>query len=154
MVMVFDAPLERVWASWRDPRRLADAFEFLESVENGDDTVTLHYRGVFGKRRDLELYITEEVDERCLAWRGESTSLNVTGSLMFAPKGAQTYVTFVLGWRPPLGRVGDIIGGWIGYPRKPLRQGLARFEELARQPLETSDSARLGARARESASPA
>ncbi len=132
-VMLFDAPLERVYASWRDPERLAAAFEFVDSVEVGEGTITLRYDGLFGKRRDLCLKITEEVEERCLAWQADAFGVN--GSIDVNPRGAQTYVTFVLGWRPPFGRIGDTVGGWIGFPRKALVDGLARFAEIAKKPL-------------------
>jgi uncharacterized membrane protein len=133
--MIFDSPLERVFMSWRDPERLARSFDFLESVEDNGSSFTLHYRGFLGKKRDLQLSITEDVHERCLAWRGEMSNLGVCGSVAFDARGAQTYVTFVLAWRPPLGRVGDIIGAWVGFPMKPLREGLRRLETISQEPL-------------------
>lgn len=134
-VMLFDAPLERVFASWQDPDQLAEAFGFIESASVEADRYELEYRGLMGKKRTLELAVTERVEERCIAWRGGPSSLNVSGSVAFDAKGSKTYVTFVLGWRPPLGRVGDILGLWFGYPQKPLAEGLERFAEISRREL-------------------
>ena len=135
LVMLFDSPLERVYASWRDAERLSRAFDFIESIEFAHNVVTLTYRGFAGKGRTLRLVVTEEVKERCLAWREEESNRGVSGSLAFDARGSQTYVTFVLAWRPPFGRIGDFVGDWVGFPMNPLREGLARFEQIAKEPL-------------------
>jgi uncharacterized membrane protein len=71
----------------------------------------------------MEIQLTEDVEGRILAWKTNSGPL-AQGSVLFDVTGAETFVTFVVSYDPPGGRVGDILNNMFRFPGRAIEDGL------------------------------
>lgn len=137
-VLGVDAPLDRCFSIWAQPANLVRFFDFVELVEAVDDhTWSLCYAGKLRRRHSFHIRQTEQVDERVLAYRAIDGDYGVQCSISFDASGKMTYVTFVLSYDPPRGRLGDILSALSNYPEHRIRDGLLRFVALAESSQES-----------------
>ena len=87
------------------------------------------YKGALGIKRRVKMVITETVQEHIISWKVIESEIAIAGSVAFEEAGAETFVTFVLSYKAPLVRLGDLISTIFKYPHSQLRRGLDRFTQ-------------------------
>ncbi len=76
----------------------------------------------------MEVQLTEDVVGRILAWK-TSKGPSAQGSVVFDAVGSETFVTFVLSYDPPGGRVGDLVNTMFKFPQRALEEGLQSWAQ-------------------------
>ena len=108
-------------------------FPFVEVLEKtGDNRWEVAYRNIFARTK-TEVRLTEDVPRRVLAWK-TTIAPAAQGSVVFDATGAETFVTFVLSYDPPGGRLGDIMNTMFKFPVRRLEHGLSAWVKAMENP--------------------
>lgn len=135
-VIEVKAPVDRAFRVWSDFENLPRFFQRVESVEVGDESTVLNYRGMLGRSRSINIIITDSVSNHMLSWKVTETTVPLSGSLIFEEAGKSTFITFVFSFDPPLVRVGDAVTAILKYPHEDLETGLTNIAEFLENPSE------------------
>ncbi len=135
-VIEVKAPVDRAFRVWSDLENLSRFFERVDSVQVGDDSTVVSYRGLLGRARTLSIIITDSVTNHVLSWKVIESSVSLSGSLIFEEAGKSTFITFVFSFDPPLVRVGDAVTSILKYPHEDLETGLTNIAEFLENPGE------------------
>lgn len=128
-------PRAELFAFWRDFRNLPRFMEHLESVTMTPDGRS-HWvaRTPDGKTNEWNAAITEEVQDRLIAWRSLPGSIiESSGQVQFsdAPGGRGTMIRASIRYSAPGGKAGAGVARLFGeLASRQLREGLRRFKQL------------------------
>lgn len=132
-VLVDRAP-EELFRFWRNFTNLPRFMDNLEAVTILDENRS-HWvaKGPAGTRVEWDAAIHNEIEPELIAWRSlPGADVDQAGSVHFTPApGGGTEVRVVLLYRPPAGKVGDIVGKVFGEnPARDIGDDLRRFKQV------------------------
>lgn len=139
--MRIDAPVERVFAFWRDSENLARWMSHVREVRNlGGDRFHWTVDGPAGIPVEWTSELTAVRDDRELAWRSvEGSTVENRGRVRFEPDGDGTRVHIELSYAPPGGVVGQAVATAFGVdPASDMDDDLPKLRRL----IETAGGAR------------
>jgi uncharacterized membrane protein len=132
-VVVHRSP-EELFHFWRNFTNLPRFMDNLESVivldENRSHWVA---KGPAGTRVEWDAVIHNEIEGELIAWRSlPGADVDQAGSVHFTPTADdRTEVRVVLRYRPPAGKVGDVIAKLVGEdPARQIGDDLRRFKQV------------------------
>ena len=124
----------QLFAFWRDFTNLPAFMDDLEKVEKADKGWRWTIKAPGGGTVDVITEIVEERDGKLIAWRSvEGSDIETTGRVTFAdaPGDRGTEVALVVGYKPPAGRVGQVVAKLLQRePEIQARRNLRRFRML------------------------
>jgi uncharacterized membrane protein len=133
--LLINRPRPELFAAWQDFERFPEFMDNVESVEKIDDGRS---RWVIaapaGRTVDLITRISEVRPGERIQWQSEPDSqIATSGAVMFedAPADRGTYVSLVMSYEPPGGKLGKIAAKL--FQREPAiqaRRDLRRFKQL------------------------
>ena len=132
-----DAPIQRVFAFWRDyenfPLFLGNVRE-VEDLGNGRSHWTVE--GPAGVPVEWEAELTELEPNRVLAWRSEPGAVVPNrGEVRFTPSNGGTRVELRICYSPPAGELGEAVAELLGDdPRTQMNHDLNRVKTLLEAP--------------------
>lgn len=140
--VTINAPVENVYAFWRNFENLP---RFMHNLERVDvyDTTRSHWwaKGPAGTTVDWEAEIINEVPHELIGWRSiEGSRIDNAGSVHFTrlPDGRGTELKVVLRYDPPAGVLGAAVSKILGEdPAANVQEDLRRLKML----LETGEIA-------------
>lgn len=152
--VLINRPREELFAAWR-VERFPDFMENVVAVEAlGGGTACWTIKAPLGREVHLVNSITESVEGQSISWQSEPESeIANSGEVRFAdaPAGRGTYVTLILAYDPPAGKVGRLGAKLLQRePEVQARRDLHRFKQLMETGEVTSNASPSG-RASESA---
>jgi uncharacterized membrane protein len=133
--LIVDAPVEQVFAYWRNLENLPQFMRHLDAVEKITDTIS-HWRarGPAGIIVEWDAEVYNEVANKLIAWRSlEGSDVVSAGSVNFdrAADGRATRVTVHLQYSPPMGKVGAAVARLFGADAETeIRDDLQRFKTM------------------------
>jgi uncharacterized membrane protein len=138
--IVVEAPIEEVYAFWRDLGNLPSFMKHLVSVEEqGDKRSRWRARGPDGIVVEWDAEIVDEVENERLAWRSVGDAdVYHAGAVRFeeAPAGRGTIVTVEMRYAPPGGKIGAaLLRIMHREPGQQVAEELHNFKQL----LETGE---------------
>ncbi|HYC88812.1 MAG TPA: SRPBCC family protein [Thermoanaerobaculia bacterium] len=140
--VTINAPVENVYAFWRNFENLPRFMHNLEKVEVYD-TKRSHWwaKGPAGTTVDWEAEIINEIPHELIGWRSiEGSKVDNAGSVHFTrlPDGRGTELKVVLRYDPPAGVLGAAVSKILGEdPAANVQEDLRRLKML----LETGEIA-------------
>lgn len=147
-----NAPVNEVYAFWRQFSRLPEFMEHVEKVEEADAThSTWTAAGPLGTSVQWHAELIEDQPNRLLAWRSlPGSDVDTAGSVRFstAPSGQGTEVWVSLKFDSPGGRLGRLVATLFGEnPDRTVRADLMRFKAIVETgELPTTEGQPHGAR--------
>lgn len=146
--VLINRPREELFAAWK-VERFSDFMENVVAVEAlGGGTARWTIKAPLGREVHLVNSITESVEGQSISWQSEPESeIANSGEVRFvdAPAGRGTYVTLILAYDPPAGKVGRL--GAKLFQRAPevqARRDLHRFKQLMETGEVTSNASPSG----------
>ena len=142
--VTINAPVEQVYAFWRNFENLPRFMHNLESVEVHDSKRSRWVaKGPAGTKVDWEAEIINEIPNELIGWRStEGSRVDNAGSVHFTDVGygRGTEVKVVLRYDPPAGVVGAAVSKILGEdPAANVREDLRRLKML----IETGELATI-----------
>lgn len=134
--ITIDRPASDLYQFWKGFSRLPEIMTFLERVEPrpGENGRVTHWVVKAPREHTLEwdAEVTEDVPDQRIAWRSlEGSDINTWGVVRFneAPAGRGTEVYVSMHYEPPGGRLGSVVGHFLGGLSQALiQQNLRRFK--------------------------
>jgi uncharacterized membrane protein len=125
---------QECYAFWRDVSNLSKFSPMVEKVTQIDDKRS-HWvlRGPGGKTIEWDSEITVDKPGERIAWRSLSGDVRHAGTVRFerAPGGRGTFVSALMHYQPPGGRVATAFAKVLGKdPNHQVREDLRRFKSL------------------------
>ena len=130
-----NAPLEKVYAYWRNFTNFPNFMEHVEEVRPlaGNDRLS-HWKikGPLGKSVEFDAELTKDEPNKTLGWNSTGGEMGTSGAITFAETGDNTQVHVVMQWYdPPGGAVGEMASKLLQDPEKMLEEDLQRFKDIA-----------------------
>lgn len=128
-------PRHEVYAFWRNLENLPQFMEHLESVTVMSDGRS-HWvtRAPIGKPVSWDAEITEDIEDRVIAWRSlPESAIKTSGQVQFsdAPEGRGTVVRARIHYSAPGGKIAQEISRFFGESaEQQLREDLRRFKQV------------------------
>jgi uncharacterized membrane protein len=128
-------PRAELFAFWRDLQNLPRFMEHLQSVtETGDGRSHWVTKAPIGESIEWDAEITEEVQDRLIAWRSlPGSAVENSGQVQFseAPGGRGTLVRATIRYSAPGGKLGMAVARLFGQSAsQQLREDLRRFKRV------------------------
>lgn len=138
--ITIEAPVEEVYAFWRDLTNFPSFMRHVESVEDlGEGRSRWRVKGPGGARAEWTAELVEEVENTRIAWRatGDARPYN-SGVIHFrsAPAGRGTIVSVEARYAPPGGKLGV---AFLKLLRKEPGQEIAESLRALKQVIETGE---------------
>lgn len=151
--VLINKPRDELFAAWQ-VERFPEFMENVVAVEAlGGGTARWTIKAPLGREVHLVNSITESIEDRSISWQSEPESeIANSGEVRFvdAPAGRGTYVTLILAYDPPGGRIGRLGAKLLQRePEMQARRDLHRFKQLM-ETGEVTSNASPSARASES----
>lgn len=151
--VLINKPRDELFAAWQ-VERFPEFMENVVAVEAlGGGTARWTIKAPLGREVHLVNSITESIEDRSISWQSEPESeIANSGEVRFvdAPAGRGTYVTLILAYDPPGGRIGRLGAKLLQRePEVQARRDLHRFKQLM-ETGEVTSNASPSARASES----
>lgn len=132
--VLINKPRDELFAAWR-VERFPEFMENVVAVEAlGGGTARWTIKAPLGREVHLVNSITESIEDRSISWQSEPESeIANSGEVRFvdAPAGRGTYVTLILAYDPPGGRIGRLGAKLLQRePEVQARRDLHRFKQL------------------------
>jgi len=132
--LLVNRPREELFAAW-DVKRFPEFMENVVAVsELGDDVSEWTIKAPAGREVTLVNRITETIRDESIFWQSTPASdIANSGEVRFtdAPGGRGTYVTLILAYDPPAGRLGRLGAKLLQRePEVQARRDLHRFKQL------------------------
>jgi uncharacterized membrane protein len=146
--VLINKPRDQLFAAWR-----VDRFpEFMENVVAveplGGGTARWTIKAPLGREVHLVNSITESIEGESISWQSEPESdIANSGEVRFsdAPAGRGTYVTLILAYDPPAGKLGRLGAKLLQRePEVQARRDLHRFKQLLETGEVTSNASPSG----------
>lgn len=137
-----DAPVEKVYALWRDFENFPRFMEHVEEVRKLDtDGGMTHWKlkGPVGMAVEYDARLTQDEPNKSIGWNSSGGSMETTGNVTFTQMENNTLVHVVMQWYdPPAGALGEAASRMLQDPDKMLEEDLHRFKNLAEGRVGTS----------------
>ena len=151
--VLINRPRAELYAAWT-PERFPEFMENVVAVEDlGDDVSQWTIKAPAGREVTLVNRITERVEDESIYWQSTPASdIANSGEVRFAdaPGGRGTYVSLILAYDPPAGKVGRLAAKLLQRePEVQARRDLHRFKQLM-ETGEVTSNASPSARSAES----
>ena len=133
--VTINRPRQALYAFWRDFRNLPLFMENIESVTVTDDHRS-HWKvkAPAGTSVEWDSVIIEDIPGQVIEWSSvEKASVKNSGRIEFrdSPNGRGTWVSAVIAYDPPGGKLGKAIATLFGRePKLQARRDLRRFKQL------------------------
>ncbi|KAB2856193.1 MAG: SRPBCC family protein [Sphingopyxis terrae] len=132
--VLINRPRAELYAAWR-PERFPEFMENVVAVDElGDDVSQWTIKAPAGRKVTLVNRITERVENESIYWQSTPGSdIANSGEVRFteAPAGRGTYVSLILAYDPPAGKVGRLAAKLLQRePEVQARRELHRFKQL------------------------
>ena len=129
-----DAPVEEVYAYWRDFTHFPELMPHVKEVTpiGGDDTRT-HWKveGPLGTNAEWDARVVEDVPNEKIAWASEEDSrVQTSGVVRFESQNGHTNIEVALEYDPPAGKAGEVAAKLFEDPEQQVEQALERFREV------------------------
>lgn len=153
--ILINRPRAELYVAWT-PERFHEFMENVVAVDDlGDDVSQWTIKAPAGREVTLVNRITERVPDQSIYWQSTPASdIANSGEVRFtdAPAGRGTYVSLILAYDPPAGKVGRLAAKLLQRePEVQARRDLHRFKQL----METGEvTSNASPSARSSESPA
>lgn len=152
--ILVNRPRSELFAAWR-PERFPEFMENVVDVDDlGDDVSKWTIKAPAGRKVTLVNRITETIEDQSIFWQSEPASdVANSGEVRFtdAPGGRGTYVSLILAYDPPAGKLGKIGAKLLQRePEVQARRDLNRFKQLM-ETGEVTSNASPSARSSEAA---
>ncbi|MDO9370852.1 MAG: SRPBCC family protein [Sphingopyxis sp.] len=146
--VLINRPREDLFTAWK-VERFPDFMENVVAVETlGGGTARWTIKAPLGREVHLVNSITESVEGQSISWQSEPESeIANSGEVRFAdaPAGRGTYVTLILAYDPPAGKVGRLGAKLLQRePEVQARRDLHRFKQLMETGEVTSNASPSG----------
>lgn len=146
--VLINRPREELFAAWK-VERFPDFMENVVAVEAlGGGTARWTIKAPLGREVHLINSITESIEGASISWQSEPESdIANSGEVRFAdaPAGRGTYVTLILAYDPPAGKVGRFGAKLLQRePEVQARRDLHRFKQLMETGEVTSNASPSG----------
>lgn len=128
-----DAPVERVFAFWRDSENLARWMSHVREVRQlGGERFHWVVDGPAGAPVEWTSELTDVRENRELAWRSvEGSTVENSGRIRFEPDGADTRLHIELHYSPPGGVIGQVVAKAFGVdPASDMDDDLPKLRRL------------------------
>ena len=124
------APVNAVYNQWTQFEEFPQFMAGVKQVRQIDDT-HLHWRAeIWGKEKEFDAEITEQVPDQRIAWRSTSGDAPNAGEVRFEPLGPdRTRVHLAMSYEPQ-GMVENVAGDLLGVVKRQVRGDLERFKQL------------------------
>ena len=141
-------PREELFAAWK-VERFPQFMENVLAVEPlGGGAARWTIKGPAGREVHLVNSITESIENETISWQSEPESeIANSGEVRFAdaPAGRGTYVTLILAYEPPAGKLGRLGAKLLQRePEVQARRDLHRFKQLMETGEVTSNASPSG----------
>lgn len=127
-------PVAEVYAYWRDLTNQSKFLENVKAVRVFGKRSTWTFPKAFGGDVEVEVQLTEEIENERLAWSSlPGAEVATHGSVEFraAPAGRGTYVDLEMEYVPPAGSAGRAFANLTRRaPQQQIRHGLKRLKML------------------------
>jgi len=123
--------LFRFWRNFTNLPRFMDNLEAVTILD--EDRSHWVAKGPAGTRVEWDATIHNEIEFELIAWRSlPGADVDQAGSVHFVPAGGgMTEVRVVLHYRPPAGKVGDVVAKLFGEdPARQIANDLRRFKQV------------------------
>jgi uncharacterized membrane protein len=132
--VLVNRPRTDLFAAWK-VERFPEFMENVVAVEPlGGGTARWTIKGPMGREVHLVNSITESIENETISWQSEPESETAnSGEVRFAdaPAGRGTYVTLILAYDPPAGKLGRLGAKLLQRePEVQARRDLHRFKQL------------------------
>lgn len=132
--VLINRPRAELYAAWT-PGRFPEFMENVVAVDDlGDDVSQWTIKAPAGREVTLVNRITERVEDESIYWQSTPASdVANSGEVRFtdAPAGRGTYVSLILAYDPPAGKVGRFAAKLLQRePEVQARRDLHRFKQL------------------------
>lgn len=146
--VLINRPRDELFAAWR-VERFPDFMENVVAVEAlGGGSARWTIKAPLGREVHLVNSITESIEGQSISWQSEPESeIANSGEVRFAdaPAGRGTYVTLILAYDPPAGKVGRLGAKLLQRePEVQARRDLHRFKQLMETGEVTSNASPSG----------
>lgn len=127
-----NAPLEQVYAFWRNFENFPRLFSDVEKVVVDGDRSHWAVSGPAGTTVEWDAEITEEVPNDRISWRSVGDNqVDTSGVVRFDPgEAGTTKVTVALSYDPPAGKLGEIVAEVFKDPDKQLEVAMDEFARV------------------------
>ena len=122
-----DRPLRTVYNQWTQFEEFPRFMDGVKEVTQLDDTHVRWHAELFGKDKEWDAEITEQVPDQVIAWRATSGAQN-TGRVQFHGHDEHTHVSLELDVEPQ--GAAQQAGDMLGVLKQQVRSDLTRFKEL------------------------
>jgi UV DNA damage endonuclease len=131
-----EAPVEKVYAYWRDFTNFPRFMPHVKEVTpvDGDDSRT-HWKvdGPLGVAAEWDAELVEDVPNERIAWRSvEGSRIENSGVVRFDSRNDHTDVEVSIDYEPPAGAAGEAAARMFENPEEQVQDALDRFNEIVR----------------------
>ncbi len=132
--IVVNAPLEKVYAMWRDFSTFPQFMEHLALVEHLDN-VRSHWvlKTPLNKTVEWDAEIINEIPNQLIGWRSlPESQVQHAGSVRFRelPHGRGTEVRVKLEYQAPAGIIGNTLAKLLTHPENQINEDLKHFKQI------------------------
>ena len=127
-----EAPVERVYAYWRD---FSNFPAFMPDVQEVTVTgpTTSHWKvsGPLGKSVEWDAEIIEDLPNQRIAWKSVGDpDVDNAGAVRFDDRGATTNIEVSLEYNPPGGKAGELVAELVKDPDKQVQWAVDGFRQV------------------------
>jgi uncharacterized membrane protein len=127
-----EAPVERVYAYWRDFSHFPSFMPDVKEVTiTGPTTSHWVVAGPLGKTVEWDAEITEDVPNQRIAWASVGDAeVGNAGAVRFDDRGETTNIEVSLEYHPPAGKAGELIAELFKDPDKQVERAVENFRKV------------------------
>ena len=133
--IIVGAPIDRVFAFWRDFENFPRFMDHIESVQIvGPDESHWKMKGPFGSAMEWDAKTTSIEENHKIAWQSTGGQIQTHGAVVFKPHGPDaTEVTVGLAYRLAGGVLSEALAKLFADPEDQLQADLIRFKRMAEE---------------------
>ena len=141
-----DRPVRTVYNQWTQFEEFPRFMDGVKEVKQLDDTHVRWHAEIFGKDKQWDAEITEQVPDQKIGWKSISGDAPNAGTVRFEPIGPdRTLVRLVMAYEPQ--GATESVGDALGLLQQPRREEREAVQEVHREPRRRGRRvARRGAR--------
>jgi uncharacterized membrane protein len=127
-----EAPVERVYAYWRDFSHFASFMPDVQEVRvTGPTSSHWVVTGPLGKSVEWDAEITEDIPNQRIAWTSVGDAeVDNAGAVRFEGRGRMTGLEVSLEYNPPAGKAGELVAELFKDPDKQVERAVENFRKV------------------------
>ena len=123
-----DCPIRTVYNQWTQFEEFPRFIDGVREVEQLDDTHVRWHAEIFGKDKQWDVEITEQIPDEKIRWKSISGDAPNAGTVRFEPLGAdRTQVRLVLAYEPQ--GAAENVGDALGLLRRRVEKSVKQFKK-------------------------